>query len=949
MFSIKRLVLSLISFLILAGFIQARVLNVPEDHETIQGGIRAANYGDTVLVQPGTYIENINFQGKAITIASLILTTGDEAYIDSTVIDGDEQDRVVNFENHEDNTSVLTGFTIRNGYTSQFSGAGIRLSNAHPTLSHLKVTDNHTESFGGGICCWSESTIYINHTIICNNTSAGSGGGIYFNGTLTVLTNVTISDNEAVYSGGGIYSLGESTPRLVLDSCTVTGNRSRFGGGISLYCGPTAVCTNVLISGNHAESGGGISVGGGSSIEMSHSLVADNIADEFGGGFRFLGSRTKNLQNVTIVNNQAESGGGIYSYENSINNLVNCIVWNNSESNIFGCDHCSFTISYSDIEGGRDEIVIEDQARLEWGEGNISSDPLFIEPDCDDFHLTEDSPCIDTGDPESPEDPDSSRADMGAFPFMQYALLYGVVLDAANNRPLQNATISTSRGESVRSDSSGRWNLSVRTGELELTASYPGYNDSTLAGLELDFREELEITFRLLHPDFLASDNELGYTLGQGDSTRINFFIHNDANGPLTWTVTAQGDGEDGLDPWELRRSHHVGQEVDDSRIHGVVFIDDRFYVTGGDNDTNYVYVLDRHGELIRQFPQFDETPYGMRDLAYDGELIWGSNRESVFGFNTDGRLERSWECRWNSPTTLAWDPDRNLLWVGSITSDIVGFDRIGNPVSELSRNGLYVYGMAYWSSDPDGFPLYLFSKERETNRQMLYKMNPDNGDTLFIRYLDPEEGGMPVGAFITDHYDHFGGWVFINVSNAPRNAGGDRIDIWQLQNNVFWMQIEPAGGTIRPGGSQELTLGLTTIDPIHQITLEPDLYEGSLIFTHNAAGGEAMIPVVLSVTPNDVREDNNANLPLNFGISSIFPNPFNASSTVTFTLPLAADIALKLYDLHGREAVVLAEGFFTAGRHCEFIDGENLSAGIYFVKLSVSDRTEMRKVVLVK
>src|SRR4030042_5594126 len=74
---------------------QARIINVPDDFETIQAGIDDAEDGDTVLVAPGEYRENIVFTGHGVILGSRILVTGDNAYIDSTIIDGQEEGSVI--------------------------------------------------------------------------------------------------------------------------------------------------------------------------------------------------------------------------------------------------------------------------------------------------------------------------------------------------------------------------------------------------------------------------------------------------------------------------------------------------------------------------------------------------------------------------------------------------------------------------------------------------------------------------------------------------------------------------------------------------------------------------------------------------------------------------------------------------------------------------------------
>ena len=70
--------------------------------------------GDTVIVYPGTYNEDIDYQGKNIVLASRILETGDEAYIDSTIIQG-----TVLIDDGVDSTGLFSGFTITGDFTSR--------------------------------------------------------------------------------------------------------------------------------------------------------------------------------------------------------------------------------------------------------------------------------------------------------------------------------------------------------------------------------------------------------------------------------------------------------------------------------------------------------------------------------------------------------------------------------------------------------------------------------------------------------------------------------------------------------------------------------------------------------------------------------------------------------------------------------------------------------------
>ena len=120
--------------------LHADTINIPDDYTIIQAGIDASSDADTVLVQPGTYYENINFKGKNIVLGSLFITTQDTSYISKTVIDGNANGHVVSFKSGEDSTTVLSGFTITNGYAR--IGGGILCFNSNPKLKYLNIINN---------------------------------------------------------------------------------------------------------------------------------------------------------------------------------------------------------------------------------------------------------------------------------------------------------------------------------------------------------------------------------------------------------------------------------------------------------------------------------------------------------------------------------------------------------------------------------------------------------------------------------------------------------------------------------------------------------------------------------------------------------------------------------------------------------------------------------------
>jgi len=389
---------------------------------TIQHGIDATSDGDTVSVAAGTYVENINYNGKNIVVQ------GEDR--ETTIIDGDSNGSVVVFNGGEDSTAVLTGFSIINGSSSE-SGGGILCDQSSPTITGCIISGN-TAGGGGGIGCENNSNPLITDCTIVNNEATnnsdeGGGGGIKCReGSSPTLSNLTITSNTAVWGGGGIFCLNYSNPTItdvIIEDNGMEGDG--YGGGISLG-NSSPLLTNVVIIGNAAYSGGGCDIYISNPI-FTNVTIIDNSAEN-GGGIWCEDNSSPTLTNCIISNNVADTnGGGIYCTE-SDPTLVNCILWNNSFPEIDG----SVTATYSDIEG-------------DWeGEGNIDADPLFIDPENGDYALQFDSPCIDAGDPDldgdgitweddpDDQDPDGTRMDMGAF-YTEYFHLIGTTVSSNPN------------------------------------------------------------------------------------------------------------------------------------------------------------------------------------------------------------------------------------------------------------------------------------------------------------------------------------------------------------------------------------------------------------------------------------------------------------------------------------------------------------------------------------
>ncbi len=624
----------------------------------------------------------------------------------------------------------------------------------------------------------------------------------------------------------------------------------------------------------------------------------------YGAGVLIYGC-TPNVVNNTITQNRCTStstsakGGGTYAASGSLagrNNIIyNNIATTNPET------YGTVNVTYSCC------------STVLTGTGNITDDPMFE----DDFNLTWGSPCINTGDPNAPLDPDGTRADMGA--------LYFHMGPGFEERPDEPTDFTVSHNNALLTATLDWTNPSMTVGGSTLTelTGVLVYRDEALVDDVTDVvigapysYDDTTVPVAGIYDYVIVPYNSYGEGLDADASAWIGLDTPAEAQNAaafphwgyelscfLTWENPLVGE-HGGYWP----QGSYLGQKVyrDDVEIADLAG-SNNYYTDATIPETGfYTYSISYYNEtgegvvvdcdpapVYVGMPQFEQIPYDWVEISVigtntgvtgDDQTLGPFNIGFNFPFYNEEEFNRVWIC--------------SNGWMSFQLTTSTAYTNAAIPNGQTPNNLL----CPYW----DDLTPYTGSG--------IYYYHDVANERFIVQYDD------------VPHYSTGGSYTFEVILYTD--------------GKIDFMYNEMIHGT-----ANSATVGCENAagDEGHQVT-----YNGSGPLNPENEMGIRLY--VAAEPPTDVTTDPGLETtPDEFALYQAYPNPFNPTTAISYQLAASSLVNLTVYDIAGRKVAELVNGWRNAGMHEVNFDASNLASGIYLYRLSAGDFTASGKMVLMK
>ena len=529
-----------------------------------------------------------------------------------------------------------------------------------------------------------------------------------------------------------------------------------------------------------------------------------------------------------------------------------------------------------------------------------------------------------------------------------FGQVMGHVLDETTHLPLPGVLVTADRyGFRDTTDAQGYYHLvNVMIGNYHIIAGKYRFNSDTSASIIVTLDDTTTQDFSLHHPEMTLSIPSLSDTT-QDQTIQTSFNIINNGNGLLDYSSRVLYAGDSNPAPWDSVGEINVSGLTGDHQVWGCEFYKDQWWMTGaaGMNGNSVLYRFGLEGAYLGSIPQPATTPLGWFDMATDGQYLYGSDSHWIISIDSSGQVHDSIPSPVNPSRAIAYDPQYDHFWVADYSTDIYEIDRQGQVYRRIPNSGtdpLQITGLAWNATDPNGYKLYVFSRNGSNSQIRVTRYQPSSPFAHETAVdLAGHAGDVAAGCTITPSWNS----TLVVFGALLRNASaGDRLGIFEMSFNSSWITLSPATGSVQGGTSRQIS-----------VTLSPSIlrnatYRVNAVLTSTVYDTTMILPITFVVqhilaTPKPPIKE----VPKDFALQQNYPNPFNPTTSLSFALPKAEHVQLRVYNSLGQLVTTLVDETRTAGNYTVTWDAHNVSTGLYLYQIRAGNFVETRKMLLMK
>ncbi len=675
------------------------------------------------------------------------------------------------------------------------------------------------------------------------------------------------------------------------------------------------------------------------SVTITNNWITENF-ESFGWGIKLRGLETSWIENNVILNNNegiyANNSNAIFRNNTIVNNIsegvhaigfyvpspeiANCIIWGNGDDLTY-----SAAATYSNIQDG------------DPGTGNISADPLFVDPTNNNYHLQavitgypQNSPCIDAG---TGTDPDGTPADMGAYWVNQsgmFSTISGTITNSRTGNPIEGAMLILSGPESdtTWSNNNGMYQFMVQGGSgYSIEVSALNYQTAKQQNISATPGETTLVSFAL--QPYLEPPTNLQATVSQGKVT-------------LEWqppTSTMQeelafddGSFENAMG-WDNMQGIAANGPFQSSNypvsinIARVAFNGTR----AGDYFKVHVY-KDISGVADKPSSTMLAGTLGPLTISNSGTFqdvdLSSLNLNLTSGKFFIGIQQLSPEEMW-----IYYDENAS----GENAFIDSNLDGIFSSLNELDPPVSAVFAIRAIVSHNSGSSQSLMVKTQkiENVKELTETNTPENdipNTTDKTKYLTWNDSQKDTSIF-----------------SAPRQKVFSDASITLNGYNLYRSQSTPVG-LIEGNRIATVPQAITNYEDMDVVGGHTYYYVVTALYD----AGESEPANEVSILVTSIVKANSNFIPKNFRLFQNTPNPFNPETTIKYQLPKSSEVSLKIYNLNGKLVKTLVNTKQASGHYSVLWDGKDeygnfVSSGVYLYSIRTKEFSQIRKMILVR